>query len=1140
METKSHCHQIGLRIIAAFICMILMPTITVSAINVSGNVKVSSLDNKAELTLTGATVINVDVDKTIKSISGDYPLVIQGNGCLTIDSKGHGISVNSLRTSVNLVITSKKDGLNIDQDIVIEKGNVSIDCKGDGIYSRHGDVEIISGYTISSCGTNHNAINANEGDITFHSGAVVDAIGAKLAINTENGTFNSEAKVKATAGGWAIWAKSVNIKGGSLYAKSSAFTITASTGDVFINADVEAISTYSDCMGIRAKNNVIIQGGKVFASCSTNGTAVKATNGNIEVRGGNLEASGAKYGLYAGAQIIISADVSVSGFWAFWAQKITIKDPHIIMAPMNGMVGENTIFDASGNWANRVIIGTRPLNGSVSIDSSSPTPGTYMNYRLGGEIYQLYQNGTKLNVVWQRSKDGETGWTDQSVEKTYVVQNNDYDYYIRVKVSAEGYEGALYSTPRKVTKQNCYIDVVAPELLISNDKIVVANAKNTQEYIIFNYQKQLSSITESDWENSIKPEYNGQVSLEGTKNNVNYVYTRVRETAWMFAGTDLRTASRFFGETTYFQDIQLTVKKVNGVSSPTSENELEEESRTLYTAVSTSSDRLRITASPIPENATNFSGVRGNYWLMNGHGIESEHYGEYGKFYADFKCTEEIKTDQYYKTVYVKLTKPTNSLEIVAEYYKGYNDLIHRSLRFYVADANGDIQINNINVKWPLIVGKGEKLEGLEMSVYPKKGTLKTLSTTTTDASSPGTAPVIIFNKESMTIDVDATKADLGTFFYNIYNDHIRVGSFSVKVSESIVEDVIVSPESITGEPGEQYQLTATIVPADAEGDVAWVSSDTNVATVTSTGLVTVKDNAEIGATTTITASVNGKKGQCLLTVGGEIFNLYVAGIQVTTRNMDKLAELISEKSDASMERYLSGSMEVSFDGVRTLTLKNATIDVGDGTAQGMSFGVKGLIVQVEGDCRVNSNNYNGIKVMMGATITGNGRLTVSGGDCGIAYKDGKESPITLSLDGITLNTTGGNYGIHGGVSDNKNRLDIDNSDIVAEGQTSAVSSWYGGIELTDAVIVEPESAYVIKGQITSGGSPATKVVIKAEGGKKGDVNRDGRVDISDVVATINTIAGDNTYKATADVNEDNSVNISDIVLIINIIAGIQ
>ena len=53
----------------------------------------------------------------------------------------------------------------------------------------------------------------------------------------------------------------------------------------------------------------------------------------------------------------------------------------------------------------------------------------------------------------------------------------------------------------------------------------------------------------------------------------------------------------------------------------------------------------------------------------------------------------------------------------------------------------------------------------------------------------------------------------------------------------------------------------------------------------------------------------------------------------------------------------------------------------------------------------------------------------------------------------------------------------------------------------------------------------------------KGDVNADGFVDISDIVAVINVIAGKASYPD-ADVNDDKGVDISDIVAIINVIAG--
>ncbi|MBR1464850.1 MAG: dockerin type I repeat-containing protein [Bacteroidaceae bacterium] len=56
---------------------------------------------------------------------------------------------------------------------------------------------------------------------------------------------------------------------------------------------------------------------------------------------------------------------------------------------------------------------------------------------------------------------------------------------------------------------------------------------------------------------------------------------------------------------------------------------------------------------------------------------------------------------------------------------------------------------------------------------------------------------------------------------------------------------------------------------------------------------------------------------------------------------------------------------------------------------------------------------------------------------------------------------------------------------------------------------------------------------------KKGDVNLDGQVDISDIVAIINVIAGTASDEQNlADVNNDGKTDISDIVMVINIIAG--
>ena len=59
--------------------------------------------------------------------------------------------------------------------------------------------------------------------------------------------------------------------------------------------------------------------------------------------------------------------------------------------------------------------------------------------------------------------------------------------------------------------------------------------------------------------------------------------------------------------------------------------------------------------------------------------------------------------------------------------------------------------------------------------------------------------------------------------------------------------------------------------------------------------------------------------------------------------------------------------------------------------------------------------------------------------------------------------------------------------------------------------------------------------------GLKGDVNFDGRVDISDVVLMVNYILGDNSLTNVpkyGDMNDDKNIDISDVVALVNVILG--
>lgn len=88
----------------------------------------------------------------------------------------------------------------------------------------------------------------------------------------------------------------------------------------------------------------------------------------------------------------------------------------------------------------------------------------------------------------------------------------------------------------------------------------------------------------------------------------------------------------------------------------------------------------------------------------------------------------------------------------------------------------------------------------------------------------------------------------------------------TVKMKEIPVTDVFLDYAEATLTEGDTLQLTATISPADATNqNVSWESSDTFVATVSDSGLITAV--SEGTATITVTTEDGGLTASCLVTV---------------------------------------------------------------------------------------------------------------------------------------------------------------------------------------------------------------------------------------------------------------------------------
>ena len=157
----------------AFVMMvgvIFMSVIPVHAVDVSGTVYAGGVSNNSSLVLKGDTTLVMSQNLTIKSISGEYDLTIQGSGKLTVNGSGNGIDVKSLNCSSDLYIQTGWHAIEVTDTLYIQNSNTFING---GIYTD-GNIEIYSNNAIIA--GNDNAISSTGGNITL-SGSTFD-IGA--------------------------------------------------------------------------------------------------------------------------------------------------------------------------------------------------------------------------------------------------------------------------------------------------------------------------------------------------------------------------------------------------------------------------------------------------------------------------------------------------------------------------------------------------------------------------------------------------------------------------------------------------------------------------------------------------------------------------------------------------------------------------------------------------------------------------------------------------------------------------------------------------------------------------------------------------------------------------------------------------
>ncbi len=212
----------------------------------------------------------------------------------------------------------------------------------------------------------------------------------------------------------------------------------------------------------------------------------------------------------------------------------------------------------------------------------------------------------------------------------------------------------------------------------------------------------------------------------------------------------------------------------------------------------------------------------------------------------------------------------------------------------------------------------------LTPTVLPANASNKNVKWTSSDATvvSVSSAGVLKALKSgSATITVETT-------------DGNKTATYKVTVPEIVAQSVTLTSSSNTLEIGKTLQLTYNILPANTNNKtLTWASSNSNIATISSTGLITGKAAGNV--TITVTSS-NGKKGTYTVQITPvQISKITLSKTSVvlpTSVNYDLTVSLTPSNADVNNLEWSSSDNNVAtvdiHGRVRTVGVGKAVISV--------------------------------------------------------------------------------------------------------------------------------------------------------------------------------------------------------------------
>ena len=814
---------------------------------------------------------------------------------------------------------------------------------------------------------------------------------------------------------------------------------------------------------------------------------------------------------------------------------VKLQQPHIY-----NVTGRNTNndFDLLGSGVNRYsnpgkteTFDFSPLEPYLTYDNPVKTIKLYKKqYTSGGSgektLVQQWNNTTVSSVDWT--------FTEADVPFMYWCD-----------VSLDAYEGTLSSYRYLVSKGSNSAQPVTPIVTLNNNTLRVSNGRSDQEYIVIADSQWSTFVSDMNspggplgswWENSAKPVLNAAVLLNGmgTQGQVNHVVTRFKETAGYKAGYRYASAAIFFGSSV---ELQSAVFAFTAIGDNYVRADFDDTYTTLLNGV------IKLEVKPIPANATNYYGVRGDSW--------SGTYMTSGEqpflFYADQACTTPLDNDTYYTSVYVKANREGYKWTLIANAYNGDPEggVPATTAEMNIIDPNAPLR------PYKLIVNRGESitthstaLTGIPFEVIPSNASLDgdvkvALGSVTGSfanvARQADRIPTFTVDKANRTISLTPnTKPMLQAHTYRFIVSHVvngttyGTGALRVEVVDAPLNSLNITPAQATLMLGESLPLEITSDLPDAwRGDsyeMTCVSSDESVATVKwdwfnnrQTWFVTATDDPEkMGQSATITLTVNGIEATCEVKVDGEIYPITIQGTQVNSVNSDDVL------GDGKV-RYVAGTLYLNGAQVTTTTQDALRFTASDRLPV--------LNLDVEGENRLQSSRV-GISLQGDAVVSGSGTLIGSGDSYGLL---GSSANLTITGDAV-VHTTGGSTGMR-----------VGSLNVVGENaQVKTMGEGYSSLIVVSKElwgnITEPAGAYLNDdGYVTLDGNIVYNryVVINGVAGEKpleGDVNGDGVVSGADVTALYGLLLEGKAVAGTADVNGDGSVSGADVTALYNIL----